>query len=85
MYLSPLTIFIILIVLFLAFGERAKEIKRLNAKTKLLKSIIKALGISERQATLRGYTLNRHTSEELYSIALDRKNYDACDKIKKIW
>jgi len=66
-------------------SERAKKIKRLNAETKLLKSIIKALGISERQATLKGYTLNRHTSEELYSIALHKEMYDITDKIKKIW
>lgn len=65
-------------------SEKIKIKRRLDADTKTLKSIIKALGISERQAINKGYTLNYNTWESLYHLALHRRKYDVADKIKKI-
>lgn len=65
-------------------SEKIKFKKRLNADTKTLKSVIKAIGISERQAINEGYTLNYNTWESLYRIALHRRKYDVADKIKNI-
>ena len=65
-------------------SEKIKFKKRLNANTKTLKSVIKALGISEGQAINKEYTLNYRTWESLYRIALNRRKYDVADKIKNM-